>query len=291
MKGLLFFLCLVCNVAAQIPSSVKDSSKEVESIVKIKAIVEEINNLKLLKIQFRVDPDYADVYFDEQRKIRKVIMYGGYPESGFFTIENFDEEGDICHLIFEGGDAENRGHYCPENSDMYSHYGNAYFNNGEVIAFESKYECSGTDHNSISVNTIMPEESGYLYSGYHKNTQRLKELLGELIFERGNGSSSDIEIRKSTNLFCFCKDSLEVDDYVVINANDVIIREEPDVKSGKKDIIDSGTKAEIKEIGDLATIGKYGTHRWYKITYWNSLGSGNGWIFGALIEPVYFEYE
>ena len=282
VKRVLFFLCLVSSVAAQTPVSLQDSSKKAEVVVKTKAIVEEINNLKLLKTQYTLGSEYADVYADEEGQIRKVIMYGGYPESNFLTIEYFDEEGNICHLIFEEGDACERGDYCPENTSMYQHCGNAYFNNQKVIVLESKYWCGDTLV-LISCDDVMLRESEYLCDGYHRNTQRLKEL----IVERGKDTSCNLEIKKSTELFSFSKDSLKINDNVVINSNDVIIREGPGLKSGKKHKFDSGMVVKIIEIGDPETIEKFGTHKWYKIEHW----LGSGWIFGAFIEPVYFEYE
>lgn len=282
VKRILFFLCLVYNVVAQTPASRPGSSRKAEIIVKTKAIVEEINHLKLLKTQYALSPEYADVYADEEGQIRKVIMYGGYPEANFLTIEYFDEEGNLCHLIFEEGDACEGGDYCPENTSMYQHCGNAYFRNKKLIALESKYWC-GDDMVLISRNGIMLEESKYLDDGYHKNTQRLEDL----IVERKKDTSCTLEIKKSTELFSFSKDSLKINDNVVVNANDVIIREEPGLKSGKENKFDSGLVVKIVEIGDPETIEKFGTHKWYKIEHW----LGSGWIFGAFIEPVYFEYE
>lgn len=280
MKGILFFLCLVYNVAAETLVSEQDSIKKAE-IVKTKAIVEEINNLKLLKIQYDLTPYYTDVYSDEEGQLRKVIMYGGYPESSFLTIEYFDEEGNICHLIFENGHACERGDYCPENTSMYHHCGNAYFRSGKLIALESKYWCGDYDV-LISRNEIMLEESKYLCDGYHKNTQKLKNLIAE----REKDTSCNLGVKKSTELFNFSRDSLKVGNNVVINSNDVIIREGPGLKSDKKHKFDSGIVVKIKEIGDPETIEKYGTHKWYKIEYWGDVS----WIFGAFIEPVYFDY-
>lgn len=281
MRGILFFLCLVYNVTAQTPACVQDSSKKAEIIVKTKAIVEEINHLKLLKTRYDLTPYYSDVYADEEGQIRKVIMYGGYPEGNFLTIEYFDEGGNICHLIFCHHDACERGDYCPRNTSMYQNNGNTYFSDEKVIALESKYWC-GDDMVLISRDDIMLEESEYLCDGYHKNTQRLKGL----IVERKKDTSINLRIKKSTKLFSFSEDSLKINDDVVINTNDVIIREGPGLKSGKKYKLHSGSSVKIIEIGKPETIEKFGTHKWYKI----ERRSDVGWIFGAFIEPVYFDY-
>lgn len=280
MGNILISLFFVYSVAAQTPSSMRDSTKEAE-IVKAKAIVEEINLLSLLKTQYDLTPYYTDVYSDKQGKVRKVIMYGGYPEAHFLTIEYFDEEGNLCYLIFGNGDAEERGHYCPENTYMYHNSGNAYFSSGEVIAVESKYWC-GEDMVLIPRNDLMFGE-GDMHSGYDKNTQELEERIVKM----KNDTSWLPEIKKSTKLFSFSKNNIKINDDVVINTNDVIIREGPTLKSGKKEQFDSGMIVKIIEVGYPETIGKFGTHKWYKIEHWVA----SGWVFGAFIEPVYFEFE
>ncbi len=282
MKGIVCFLFAIYSVVAQTPSYTKATNEKAESIEKIKAVVEEINHLKLRKTRYELTPYYLDTYSDEQGKIRKAIMYGGYPESNLLTIEYFNEEGNICHLIFENGDAEERGNHCSENTYMYHHCGNTYFANGKMIFLESKYWCG--DGILVSTNTIMLEESKYFNDGYHINTQRIMKLLAE----REKDTSVNLEIMKSEKLYYFSEDNLQINDYVVINTNDVIVREGPDFKSDKKEKYDTGMYVKIIDTGNPETIEKYGTHKWYKI---EDSGYRVGWIFGAFIEPVYLEFE
>lgn len=70
-----------------------------------------------------------------------------------------------------------------------------------------------------------------------------------------------------------------------ITSNNVNVRSDDSTMGKKTDQLDKGTMVFIIEVGKKESIGKWGEHYWYRVTYSPSFDEFfDGWIFGAFVK-------
>ncbi len=251
-------------------NSVGYSKTKAQHIAEIDREVKRINRLVLKKMKKSVgDPDEvfeeAMIYFDDKNRIRKVILRWDGLNAYGKSIMYFRRNGSLCYTSFadksDGEDLDNL--FC----------GTVYFHNRKAIKMDTQYY--NTSNRKIirkNIKTVYSYNSSLPY-------QTVKELMKAL---------RDYKKSLFDGKYIF---RMPKKGETSINTNNVNLRKKPNTQSKVLFKLHYSDEISILSIGKQQSIGRWGKHKWYKVSYLHYSQSGKeqriiGWVFGAFLEPV-----
>lgn len=262
MKKLLIFAFSLLSLALY--------AQNEQTIKAIHSEINEINSLELKKICVSSEDECSIIeyilFVDNSMNIRKIqhsYTEGCAVEDGFDYTEYFNENG---HLIF---------HFFTSLStnDSIGGYfrGSFYYRKGKLIKKDVLNKYYPDDEGEAEMTDTVLKHFPIVYSNQNRYQYCLHKTTQE-----------------ANNYFMVFKDrgsTIKKDELLIINNNNVVLRESPNLSSKVLKKLAAYTHVFFIEKGASQSIGQWGKNNWYKVKFIHDQPQPIvGWVFGAFID-------
>lgn len=240
-----------------------------EALSDVSSIENHIRNLPLAsRAIFRIrkqndETRVITILLDKKNRIRTVRIWehGETGDTGLYRIVHFSPGGEAVYLLAYLD-------VIPADSS----FGKAYLANGRIINFHSF---------DIDLQTRMAKPSARIRDRAAFRSY-LTGLLSTDAFHR-QYRISRTRLLKEMGPVSFRKPL--PGDTTTVHSPLVSLRRKPDTKSAVLELLQPYDHCTVTAVGATESIGRYGSHSWYRINV-KRTGTTGGWVYGAFLDTV-----